>query len=297
MNNRYEIFAVNIPKEQGTEKAEGCFRVMTWNVNGKLDEDPDTVKKELIDVLDKYEPDIVCFQEMMTQTFNQIQTTLDSIFGYSDSQIIKNNRHRYRIYSKKPIRNFQQYKCVTCFDPTGLDSLQLNEIKLLKEQMPVYSAEIEVEPDKWITVFAVHLRSSAYSTARRSMEEGSSWRDGIPLYLENFKIGAKIRNYEADNLRIFLDSLEAKHTPIIIAGDFNDWSGSSCMKTIRNSYYLDAWWEKGDGLGITYEDWNLKLRLDHILYNNLFNLVNVFVVKYQYSDHYPLIGEFKLRIE
>ena len=44
---RYEIFAVNIPKGQGTEKAEGCFRVMTWNVSLEM------VRVELIALIEK----------------------------------------------------------------------------------------------------------------------------------------------------------------------------------------------------------------------------------------------------
>ena len=147
---------------------------------------------------------------------------------------------------------------------------------------------------KWIAIFTVHLRSSAYSTARRSMDANASWKDGLPLYYENYKIGQKIRNWESDNLRVHLDSLEAKDLPIIIAGDFNDWSGSYCMNTIRDGKYKDAWWEGGLGFGITYDGWHLKLRLDHILYSHHFKLENVYVEKSKFSDHRPLIADFKI---
>lgn len=49
MNNRYEIFAVNIPKGQGNEKAEGSIRVMTWNANAFLGiEDVELVRAGLL---------------------------------------------------------------------------------------------------------------------------------------------------------------------------------------------------------------------------------------------------------
>ena len=51
---RYEIFAVNIPKGEGTEKAEGCFRVMTYNVNASLGtEDVEYVRNGLIAEIEK----------------------------------------------------------------------------------------------------------------------------------------------------------------------------------------------------------------------------------------------------
>ncbi len=284
---------MNIQKGEEIEKAEGSFRVMTWNVNGPVDDEDGTVKKGILEEIERLEPDILCFQELLPQAFREMKVSLDSIFGYTDSMAIKKEPQRYWIYSKKPIRNFRQYKCITEIDTEGFDSLQLEEIIKLKKQMPIYSAEIEVKPNQWITVFACHLRSSAYSTARRSMEVGSSWSDGIPLYLENYKTGKRIRDYEADNFRIYLDSLDAINTPIIIVGDFNDWSGSYCMNTIRDGRYKDAWWEGGFGFGITYDEWNLMLRLDHIIYSSHFEMENANVEKNPYSDHYSLLTEFK----
>ena len=127
------------------------------------------------------------------------------------------------------------------------------------------------------------------------MDKGLSWMDGLPLYYENYKIGQKIRNWEADNLRLHLDSLDAEDIPVIIAGDFNDWSGSYCLNTIRDGKYKDAWWEGGFGLGFTYDEWHLKLRLDHILFSHHFKLKNVYVEKSYFSDHRPLVADFALK--
>ncbi len=298
LNNRYEIFALNIPKGQDNEKAEGTFRVMTWNVNAPLGtEDVEYVRNGLISEIEKQDPDILCLQDLSLKIFKEIQNSLDSVFGYTESMEFKKEPFRYWIYSKKPIRNFKQYNCFTEIDVTEFNSLQYEEIKRLKKGMPIFSADIEVHPGKWITAFACHLRSSAYSTARRSMEEGSSWSDGISLYLDNYKIGKRIRDYEADNLRIYLDSLEETDVPIIIAGDFNDWCGSYCLNTIRDGKYKDVWWEGGFGFGISYDEWHLKLRLDHIFYSHHFELDNVWVNKNPFSDHYPLICEFNIKTD
>ena len=81
VNNRYEIFAVNIPKGEGVEKTEGSFRVMTWNVNGPVDDEDGTVKKGIIEEIERLEPDILCFQEFSPQVFKEMHASLDSIFG------------------------------------------------------------------------------------------------------------------------------------------------------------------------------------------------------------------------
>ena len=291
VNSRYEIFAVN--RQMNDNNKVGTFRVMTYNINAPIvDDNIESVKAILIGEINKQSPDILCLQESST-IFKSIQVSLDSLFGYTDSMVIKKQPLRYCLYSKKPIRNFKRYKCITEIDATEIDSIK-REIRVIQNGMPVYSAEIEVKPGKWVTVFSCHLRSSAYSTARRSMEDDASWMDGLPIYYAHYKLGARIRNYEADNLRLHLEELEAEGTPIIIAGDFNDWSGSYCMNTIRNGLYKDAWWEGGFGLGITYDEWHLKLRIDHILYSQHFELESVRVDKNPFSDHYPLVADFRL---
>ena len=128
INAHYEIFALNIPKGQGNEKAEGSIRVMTWNVNAPLGtEDVEYVRNGLISEIEKQNPDILCMQELSPIIFKQIQNSLDSIFGYTDSMAIKKEPLRYCLYSKKPIRNFKRYKCVTDIDTTGFDRQLQNE--------------------------------------------------------------------------------------------------------------------------------------------------------------------------
>lgn len=297
INGYYEIFAINITDGQGIEKTVGSFRVMTFNVNGSEDnvKNIDKFKEGLLKEIHRLNPDILCIQELSFANYIKIHSSLDSIFGYNDSSAVNIVPSPYMILSKLPLRNINRYKCSTDIDTIGFDSTSKTVVDHLKVKMPVFSAEVEVLPGRWVSIFACHLRSSAYSVARRAMDEDSSWFDGIPLYYHNYKVGAKIRNYEADNLRMILDSYKTANTPLLIVGDFNDWSGSYCLETIRNNSLKDAWWEGGFGFGFTYDAWHLKLRLDHILYSSHFRINNVFVNKSKFSDHYPLCADFILK--
>ena len=178
------------------------------------------------------------------------------------------------------------------------DSLELAEYHQMKLQMPVMSAEFEIKPGKWITLFSGHLRSSAYSTARRSMSKDSHWWEGIPLYNRNYEVGKRIRDYQACNVRRFIDDACAEGKKVIVAGDLNDWCGSATLNTLMGegeNALKDAWWEGGNGFGFTYQGWHLRLRLDHILYSDGLELQDVKVIDSDLSDHRPLVAKFKVR--
>ena len=195
------------------------------------------------------------------------------------------------------MRNFKRYHCEGDIDTLDFDSLELAEYHQLKLQMPVMSAEFEVQPDKWVTVFSGHLRSSAYSTARRSMSKDSHWWEGIPLYYRNYKVGKRIRDYQARNVRRFIDDARAEGKMVIVAGDLNDWCASTTLNTLMGdgeNALKDVWWEGGNGFGFTYHGWHLRLRLDHILYSGGLELKNVKVIDSDLSDHRPLVADFVL---
>lgn len=294
-NAHYEVVAFNWSDD---ELSDDNFRIMVYNVNGTVE---DTIHEEglsLLDIVVEQKPDILCLHELGAVCFSQIAQSLDSIYGYSDDHLLKKNKDRYVLYSRFPIQNFRQYSgCGDVLVPDA-DSLIDDELKKLHEKMPIFSADIEIEKGRWITVFSCHLRSNAYSTARRSMDQDSTtWFDGIPLYYKNYKLAHAIRNWEARQLRQYIDSVQKLNHPVIVAGDLNDFSGSDCLNAIQGDDLKDAWWERGNGFGITYDEWHLKLRLDHILVSNQLDVQRVEVPKYGLSDHYPVVGDVVLRVD
>lgn len=74
---------------------------------------------------------------------------------------------RLRFYSRFPLRNFRRHKCIGDIDTLGMSDIELSEVHIMQKRMEMMSAEFEVEHGKWIKLFSGHLRSSAYSTARR----------------------------------------------------------------------------------------------------------------------------------
>ena len=275
------------------EDTDACFSVLTYNVNA-LDTLTFTEQRqqEFLELIKAEHPDILCLQELSPACYEKVKARLDSIYGHPDFSCLSGTLNNFRLYSRFPMRNLKDYQCQGEIKTDDMDSLSLVDYKNRFIVMPLRSAEFEVEPGRWVTVFSGHLRSSAYSTARRSMDRKSSWMGGLPLYWCNYKIGKRIRDFEARNVRRFVDEARANGNTVIMAGDLNDWCGSDCLETLMGNDLKDAWWEGGRGFGWTYFGWHLRLRIDHILYSDELQLTDVKVVDSDLSDHKPLKATF-----
>lgn len=293
LNLRYAFYVCNATDNRLT--SEKSFTLMTYNV-ALLDSSRFTgvIQKKLLELIAQEKPDFLCFQELSFESLSKIKPQLDSIYGPCEVLKGGDDMWRLRFYSHYPIRSFRRHKCIGNIDINVLTDMDTVYISQAQKQMNVMSAEFEVEPGRWVTVFSGHLRSSAYSTARRSMDKDASWLSGLNLYWRNHKVGKRIRDYEAENVRRFVDDARAVDKPVIVAGDLNDWCGSDCLNTLMGNDLKDAWCEGGNGFGWTYFGWHLRLRLDHILYSDELELVEVKVVDSDLSDHKPLLARFRL---
>lgn len=299
LNESYRIVAFNTTNN--VNQSRSGFAVLTFNVDASDSTTFSAVKQNrLLDLVRNESADVLCFQELSFVNLMKIKSQLDSIYGLCEILKGDDQLWRLRLYSGYPLRNFRRYKCEGEIDTTGFNNEEVAFVKSLQRQMNVMSAEFEIEPDRWVTVFSGHLRSSAYSTARRSMDKDASWFEGISLYKRNYDVGKRIRDYEAENVRRFVDEVRAEGKPVIVAGDLNDWCGSDCLNTLMGlsgpgDELKDAWWEGGNGFGWTYFGWHLRIRLDHILYSDELELVDVKVIDTDLSDHKPLMARFRLK--
>lgn len=241
--------------------------------------------------------DIFCLQELSIERYPEFRQGLDSIFGCNSLELESIDKLHYYIYSRIPYLSYKKYNNLGIVDTTGFAKENYHEIdRYNKDHMPIYSADVILPDNRQITIMSCHLRSSAYTTARRSMNDSDNWLKGIPSYFNNHKIGKRIRDAQAIFLRQIIDSVEHTNRYVFVVGDLNDFNRSTCLQTIRGKDLIDAWWKGGNGFGFTYAGWKLRLRLDHILYPKDFVLSNVYVVDSDVSDHRALIADFKLNI-
>lgn len=298
------VFAVNPFCRNRMEKPEGTLRVMTLNMNA-LEGDGSVPFDEgsLLSVLMRVEPDVLCLQELSPKLYAQVSDVLDSVFRYTEPF------GRYNVIcSRLPLSHPGRYKAHGDVDTTGYSNSNHLTLKDVRVSMPVCSADVSCPDGSVITVLGCHLSSCGYSSIRRAMAEDASWFSGVPEYAREYGVARRLRAFEADNLRPALDSLlqlpgtgsgsgvasGAGSRRVIIAGDFNDFSRSYCLRRIQGDDLTDAWLARGNGFGFTYDGWHLRLRLDHILYSPGLTPRNVIVLDTCLSDHRALIADFAL---
>ena len=106
----------------------------------------------------------------------------------------------------------------------------------------------------------------------------------------HIKKGFENRAKEADAI---YESIINEQYPVIVMGDLNDVPGSYAVERIKEAGLKDAWWMNGLGYGVTFREKWLRLRLDHILYQqNKLKLQYVKAIDSELSDHNALVAGF-----
>lgn len=144
------------------------------------------------------------------------------------------------------------------------------------------------------SMYRVQLSHETDTLAIYCCHLSSNLLDFSPNKWDALQKGYEERAKEADILH---DALSREPYPAIVMGDMNDISGSYTLRRIESAGLTDAWWKGGFGYGTTYHDHGLRLRLDHILYDeDRLTLSDVKVIDTDASDHNALVGGFRIEV-
>ncbi len=274
------------------DKQADAIRVMTWNVaqfNVLNDKKHPEVKNNMLDIINEYQPDIACFQEMVAEDssikkhghMDEFLKTLnypdyfysynskDDFWGYAHFGII--------IFSRYPIIN----KKTVSFYPNDYNSIfQYIDI---------------VKGEDTIRVFNIHLQSLRFSRTNLkyidepTIEEEKTLKESKSI-LSKFKRGFLKREVQADRIKAELDK---SPYPVILTGDFNDLPNSYAYHTIGGDM-KNAFVEKGAGLGRTFSGISPVLRIDNIFADNRFEVNQYLRINKKLSDHFPIFADLQM---
>ena len=285
------IFPINFSSSFTFEKNPGSIRVMSWNVeqfNILHHKDNPEVKQEMFDLINKYDPDIACFQEMVAgdkkrgvNYFPDIQKALrfvDYLYSYS----LKDDFDRYHhfgriIFSKLPIINKQ-----TVVNYPNDYNATFQYIDVLKG-------------NDTIRVFNVHLQSLKFSQAnleyldKAGINSDSNITESKSI-IAKIKTGFIKRSVQANFIK---DEINHSPYPVIVCGDFNDVPNSYPYETI-GAGLQNAFVEKGYGVARTFTTISPTLRIDNIFADKKFTVVQFTRVKKLLSDHFPILTDLIL---
>ena len=284
------IFPFHPASDFHIQKMAGDIRIMSWNVelfNILHHKDHPAKKQEIIDLINRYDPDIACFQEMVAgdnkKAINYFPDILKALkfSDYFYSYGVKNDFDKYHhfgiiIFSKFPIIRKQ-----TLVNKPDSYNSTFQFIDVLKG-------------NDTLRIFNLHLQSLKFSQANLNyLDKGTVPSQGNISESKNIiykiKLGVLKRASQADFIK---DEIRHSPYPVIICGDFNDVPVSYAYEKIGDGLQ-NAFVEKGSGISRTFSSISPTLRIDNIFTDKKFKITGYTRIKKSYSDHFPIIADIK----
>ncbi len=291
------FFAFNPLSKFEQKKQDNSVRIMQWNVArwdemnkywapGKISK-----RKKMFEYIDKNDIDILCVEEFFES--NNIKEFAKNIPYIRDSL-----RFPYLYFARDHIRwdslyetgvaIFSKYPIVDSFRQRygGPDSLKNNESFIW--------TDIDVN-GKRIRVFATHMQSMLFGGREfRQIKQLSKNADSAMVnskgILKKFRRAYALRMHQVKVIKPVLDS---SPYPEVICGDFNELPNSYIYFQMKGNRQ-DAFSKKGFGIGRTLSFISPTLRIDYILANKQFKVLQYKCDKVALSDHYPVITDLQL---
>ncbi len=292
------LFAMNFFADFKQEKPAGAFRVLTWNV-ARLDEMNKSAKGgksnrlNILKSIGSQDADVVCIQEFFesrrADMFDKNVPYFTDVLKYPYHYFAIDHvtatgayEHGIAIFSRYPIQDSFRLRYPGQSTTGATESL--------------IRVTVNVNGKK-INVFTTHLQSFLFTgneyrglkTIRRAEDKDSVLQAGKGI-AKKFRYSYLFRSTQADIVRALLDQ---SPLPNIICGDFNDIPNSYTYSTIRGKMQ-DAFVQQGFGLGRTFVFISPTLRIDYILADPGFTVLQCKKAKLPYSDHYPVMADFRL---
>jgi endonuclease/exonuclease/phosphatase family metal-dependent hydrolase len=271
------------------QKKDSATRIMSWNVEHfdilEHKTHPER-KQEMLDLVNEYQPDIACFQEMVgsdsfPKAINYIPDFLQKL-GFKDYNYSYNvkvdfdGNHHFGIitFSRYPIINKQ----TVSYPPHDYNSIfQFTDI---------------LKGADTIRVFNIHLQSLKFSSGNLEYIEKPTLKDEEDIektkgVISKLKTGFLKRGVQAGRIRKAID--ESPY-PVIVCGDFNDVPNSYAYNTIGQNLQ-NAFEKKGSGLGRTFTGISPTLRIDNVFVPTNYEVLQYKRVMKKLSDHFPVLTD------
>ncbi len=253
------------------------INILTFNTSGfSFLANKDTVKHKqnvkdfLIQSSQNGPIDILCFQEVNSW---QSQEVVDKLKFKYEHRI---PYHGTNILSKHPI-------------------IKTGEVSFKTRTNSCVWADIKID-NKILRVYNIHLKSNQVSTdterilKKGEIQEKETWSD-IKGVFGKFRYTSKIRAQQALLVKAHMAT---SPYPIILCGDFNE-TPQSYVYNMLSENMTDTFQKKGFGLGSTYAGSIPALRIDFILADPRFKILDSDILKKKHSDHYPVFAAVELK--
>ncbi|MEG1983066.1 MAG: endonuclease/exonuclease/phosphatase family protein [Alistipes sp.] len=261
-----------------------ALTVMTYNVRMFYGPDQQSSADSVLSFIHTVDPDILCLQEFYPRVDNQTKADFDtrmegyeSTLGVAEPDKLTNDQLCQVIYSK--------HKIIRSGSIDGGQNTFCTR---------TVWADIVVGEDT-LRVFNNHLRSTdltaaddTFLTCHQYLSD-TARDDKIRSIIRRFRDNTIARSAQADSVA---HAIALSPYARIVCGDFNDTPMSYTYHTIARGLD-DAFRKKGKGFDHTFQGFNNTLRIDYVLLSPRLQTLSYEVMKVDYSDHHPVVVQFK----
>lgn len=242
----------------------GGIRVMSYNTRSlgiNRWRRNEAVRDSILTFIEREDPDILCIQEF---SYNA-RKYLSRDYPYSYTTPRETDRTSQAIFSKFPL-------------------LAGGMVEFPDSRNNTLYADIDLGSDT-IRVYNVHLQSYGIGS-RRFLLRGYGTR-----FLGRLSAVSEFHREQATLVR---EHLSRAPYPVLLCGDFNSPPFSNIYRQMKEGLQ-DSYAEKGRGLGTTYSLKGIPYRIDYILADPAFEVLQHRNYSLRLSDHYPLMATLALK--
>ena len=222
----------------------------------------DSIPQNISNLIREERPDIFCAQEFYNNPYINF-----SQYPYEYQDFNNDNGElALVIFSKYPIIN-------------------KGSLRFKKTANNIIFADIKVNKDT-VRVYNVHLQSHKINPDREVLAKEDSQK-----LLQRMQVSFKKQQEQAEMLSAHMDASPYRN---IVMGDFNNSAFSYVYNLIKSKNLRDSFKAAGEGFGKTFEFDLFPLRIDFILVDKDFEVLNFKTFDEQFSDHYPISSRIRL---
>lgn len=269
-----------------TSEKENMVRVMDFNAkNFGTMERVKSDAKNFLDVVDKVDADVLCFQEFKDFIGEWKGPMMKGLFKQLE------HHHTYNIYSENG-------------DKKGLDYVIFSRFPIIDSGIVEHqenTGNISIFVDivaygDTIRVINTHLQSIRfdapdYDAIKNIKIVDDSTVNAYTRMTRKLKVAFVKRAKQAQAVRDFIDLSPYK---VIVTGDFNDSPSSYAYRTVKGKM-KDSFMQSGAGLGRTYVGAMPSFRIDYILHDPSFTSYNYYAKPFEFSDHKMVSCSIKIK--
>lgn len=274
------------------KKVPAELRVMSWNVEHFCITEhhlhPEK-KDQMLDLINKVQPDIACFQEMVAGDSSK------KAINYLPDFKKKLGMNNYYF----AFRNYWDFDVNHHFGDIIFSKYPIINKQIFENHPGEYNSIFQfvdiVKGHDTFRVFNIHLQSLKFSPTNRNYIN-----DPVSGYQEDIKESKNIlmkfrksfikKHQQADFIK---KRINQSPYPVILCGDFNDVPNGYAYTKIGTDM-KNAFGEKGGWIGNTYDGISPTLRIDNIFVDRQFEVSQYTRIKRSLSDHFPIVADISL---